>query len=90
MDLLDEIIVRLREIVAEDDVELKLIMLDSLLELLEISQEMREEEEIETYFDSSWLYGAEETTDNIAAKKILKKIFGILMIVAAVKMIFDK
>lgn len=38
------------------------------------------EEEGETYFDSSWLYGAEESPDSIAAKKILKKITDLLNI----------
>ncbi|MBY9005192.1 MAG: hypothetical protein KGD63_00355 [Candidatus Lokiarchaeota archaeon] len=35
---------------------------------------MKEEEEIETFFDSSWYYGAEESSDNIVAKNILGKI----------------
>jgi len=40
----------------------------------------QEEDESETYFDSSWLYGAEESPDSIAAKKILKKIMDLLTI----------
>ncbi|MGM0470284.1 MAG: hypothetical protein ACQERB_15900 [Promethearchaeati archaeon] len=41
---------------------------------------LKGEEEKETYFDSSWLYGAEESPDSIAAKKILKKIMNLLNI----------
>ncbi|MBY8982431.1 MAG: hypothetical protein KGD57_05755 [Candidatus Lokiarchaeota archaeon] len=35
---------------------------------------MREEDEIETFFDSSWLYGADESSDSVVAKNILNKI----------------
>jgi hypothetical protein len=40
-----------------------------------ISSLMKPEEEREVVFDPSWLYGAEKTPDNIAAKKIINKIF---------------
>jgi len=35
---------------------------------------LREEEEIEIFFDSSWYYGSDEPSDSINAKNILKKI----------------
>jgi len=41
---------------------------------------LKVEEEKETFFDSSWLYGAEESPESIAAKKILKKIMNLLKI----------
>jgi hypothetical protein len=41
---------------------------------------LKSEEENETVFDSSWLYGAEDSPDSIAAKKVLKKIMGLLTI----------
>jgi len=41
---------------------------------------LKVEEEKETFFDSSWLYGAEESPESIAAKKILRKIMNLLKI----------
>ncbi len=48
-----------------------IIFIDDFDKLISL---MKEEEEIETFFDSSWLYGSEESSDNIVAKNILDKI----------------